>query len=666
MLVAVPSNADNVFLPATQVSNAFLKSVKIGDVTGDGRDDLVLSGEGGAVYGRVDVYVQTAAGTLDGPHTYNGHDDFTHIGDGSLALGDVTGDGRNDVVVSLLGGIGVLPQRSDGTLGPVMNYGSSTLSYVVIAVGDLNGDGKSDVLAKSDTPPHSPVVLFPQTASGTLGAPVNVGCPMTLGGGIGDLNGDRLLDIVIGDQTSLCWVLQQPGGGFGAPTIHKISAPGTYPDVQSLAVGDVNGDGRADIVAGIEDGTRLYTLYQLPSGAFDTPSIIPVGGAPNQIVIRDVTQDGIGDALVFEDTSIVVHRGTKGPFPALVSGPAGSQSPSTDPNLFAVGDLNGDGLPDAADTLQIYYGTAADLRLSVHHDPEPVLAGGKLVYTVTITNAGPDPTDDVVLDYTDGGITSLLPTKGCTGTGPGPCSLGTLAASSTATVTLEATAETPGTYVPHFSVSAYAFDPDVSNNAADDPTTVLPSADVSVSMLGGAAGPNMNWLLTVANAGPIDAENVHAELTLPGGLTISGVGADQGTCTTAGSTIACELGTIPHSLGNKVSIQVNTQGDAGSYKATAKASSTTPDPDSTNNETDYTIDVGGSGYGPYGGPLGSGDTSDACACCTGRESRAPSAAGMLGIALATAGLRARRRRGCSAALGDRSTPLRSRVRRAAG
>src|SRR5690349_24811483 len=90
MLVGMPSKADNVFLPAKQVSNAFLHGVTIGDVTGDGRDDLVLAGEGGAQYGRVDVYVQTATGTLDGPHTYNGHDDFTHVGDGSLALGDVT------------------------------------------------------------------------------------------------------------------------------------------------------------------------------------------------------------------------------------------------------------------------------------------------------------------------------------------------------------------------------------------------------------------------------------------------------------------------------------------------------------------------------------------------------------------------------------------------
>jgi hypothetical protein len=215
-------------------------------------------------------------------------------------------------------------------------------------------------------------------------------------------------------------------------------------------------------------------------------------------------------------------------------------------------------------------------------------------------------------------------------------------------VTFEIKPDTPGTYVPHFSVSGYAFDPDTSNNAADDPTTVLPSADVSVSMMGGAAGPNMNWLVTVSNYGPIDAENVHAELALPGGLSITGFGADQGTCSTSGSTIVCELGTITRASGGKVSIQVNTQGDVGAYTATAKASSTTPDPDPTNNETDYTINVGAVGSGPYGAaPFGRGDTSDACACRAAHESRAPGTLAVLGIALATVGVRARRRRSVS-------------------
>src|SRR5437773_5272360 len=140
--------ADNVFLPDKPIQGAVNPTaVRIGDVTGDGRDDLVLSGRGDVgldTYGRIDVFAQTAAGTLDGPHTYSGIDDATTVQDSGLALGDVTGDGRLDVIVATGTGIGVFAQKSDGTLGTVVRHAQGP--WGVIAVDDFDDDGLRDVL----------------------------------------------------------------------------------------------------------------------------------------------------------------------------------------------------------------------------------------------------------------------------------------------------------------------------------------------------------------------------------------------------------------------------------------------------------------------------------------------------------------------------------------
>jgi hypothetical protein len=626
--LSAQGRADNVFLLPKPIQGAVNPTaVRIGDVTGDGRDDLVLSGRGDVgldTYGRIDVFAQTAAGTLDGPHTYSGIDDATTVQDSGLALGDVTGDGRLDVIVATGTGIGVFAQKSDGTLGTVVRHAQGP--WGVIAVDDFDDDGLRDVLVTSKSATSTALTFFPQVSGGTLGPPVGipVGCPGMTTIGVGDINGDRRADVVVGDHTSICWALQNPGGGFATPVTHAVTATGTYPFVESIAIGDVDGDGHADIVAGIDDGSRLYTLYQHASGVFDAPSIIPLGGYPSAIVSRDVTADGIADVLVYENQSVVVHRGTNGPLPALVASPAVSISPSPYADVLAVGDLNGDGLLDAATTHVILYGTAANLKIAVHHDPEPVLAGAELTYTVTVSNAGPDSTDDVVLTFTDGGIGSLFNADNC----GSPCTLGTLAEGASKTVTFTVRPDAPGTYRPHFSVTGYAYDPQPADNETDDTTTVLPSADVAVSLSGGAAGSVVGWFASVSNHGPVDAENVHVDISVPDGTPIQTagiVGGGQGSCTVQGQTVSCALGTLPKTLGADVTIQIDSRAQgAGSFTGSADVTSSTPDPDATSNHAEHTISTATTGTTTGVPGFGAGD-SGACGCRTACSNEPPSA-----------------------------------------
>ena len=118
----------------------------------------------------------------------------------------------------------------------------------------------------------------------------------------------------------------------------------------------------------------------------------------------------------------------------------------------------------------------ADLSLTKVDDIDPVVAGGPLSYTVTVSNAGPDgATNVVVSDTLPAGVT-FVSTTGCTNdpTGVPTCTLGNIAASGMAsyTITVTVDAGTTGTITNNASVSSDTADPDTANSAVMELTTV--------------------------------------------------------------------------------------------------------------------------------------------------------------------------------------------------
>lgn len=122
-------------------------AMAVGDVTGDGRADVIANVGGNSPDSRVHVLGQSS-GQLAAPVTYPVYD---LPAPGPMALADIDGDGRLDLVIPHVGfgRLGVMLQRSDGRLGADQLFGipdASNYDVRGLAVGDVNGDGRPDVV----------------------------------------------------------------------------------------------------------------------------------------------------------------------------------------------------------------------------------------------------------------------------------------------------------------------------------------------------------------------------------------------------------------------------------------------------------------------------------------------------------------------------------------
>src|SRR6266540_1603137 len=237
--------ADPVLVPVQGGGDLRTGDVALADVDRDGRDDLVVAG-----LEVVAVYHSGPGGAFGDPVVV---ETATRQ---QVEVGDVTGDGRPDIVTRDPNWtLYVDAQTADGAFVQLSKLEVPT-GYMrgvnSIAVGDVTGDGRDDIVAAVDgNIPGSRLQVYEQTATGGLADPVtyaayNIPEPLALA----DLNGDGLLDVTLvhGGWGTFTVLLQRPDGRLGAH--HGYDLPGypTHLDFSGLAVGDVTGDGRPDVV----------------------------------------------------------------------------------------------------------------------------------------------------------------------------------------------------------------------------------------------------------------------------------------------------------------------------------------------------------------------------------------------------------------------------------
>jgi hypothetical protein len=287
----------------------------LGDVNGDGRLDLVLAHH--------DSYAVTVllgdgrGGFKPAPGSPVAAKDGQHPHTHGLTLADVNGDGKLDII---------LANNDDGDIAVLLGDGNGGFrraagspfpvgpSPYPIAVGDVNGDGKPDVVAPNSGPKRRTVTVLLGDGRGgfrpALGSPFDTTAAGPYHVALGDVNGDGKPDVVAThDDKALVSVLLGDGRGGFAP------ARGSPIDLGSRAFGvvvtDVNGDGKADLVAAANEGVRVLLGDGRGSFRVAPGSPYAAGKGTWRLVVADLNGDGKPDiaATNFESNSVTVLLG---------------------------------------------------------------------------------------------------------------------------------------------------------------------------------------------------------------------------------------------------------------------------------------------------------------------------------------------------------------------
>jgi hypothetical protein len=288
------------------------------DFTGDGKDDIVTFTRGPGA----DVYVAASTGSgFGGAGVWQ---EFFAPGGETPLSGDFNGDGRDDVVtftgdpeadvyVALSGGGGF------GAAG--LWHEHFAPGGEVPAVGDVNGDGFDDIVTFTHDAEADVYVALSNGVDGFGPAAVwhEFFAPAGEFPVLGDVNGDGKDDLVTftqGSSADVYVAFSDGAGGFGeARLVHEHFAPGG----EQPRVGDVNGDGRDDIVA-FAQGSGADVFVALSDGAGFGGGVLwneffaPAGEFP---YVGDYDGDGKADIVTFThnsdaDVYVAVSNGTDG------------------------------------------------------------------------------------------------------------------------------------------------------------------------------------------------------------------------------------------------------------------------------------------------------------------------------------------------------------------
>lgn len=302
-----------------------VKDVAWGDVTGNGRPDLVTVGLDVASDAPVlRVYPSIADGRFGAPVVYDAP------AGAALALADLDGDGRLDVVMRNLSGFEFRLQQADGSLGSPQrlahalsctedtDWDGSRSLVGVFGVGDFDGDGRADLVHVVQCT-EGGIELRHQQADGSFGPSLVYPLPSPGRLAIGDLDDNGLTDLaVVADDTpgtrllrlalgqpdrSLDWL--DPLGSasiFGAPTISPLDG------APALLIGRAGGPGSTPPATEIYTLTANQTVSRRevsPAG----PALASLGAFAGSIDVVDVDGDGLDDLVWQTPTQVLMQRG---------------------------------------------------------------------------------------------------------------------------------------------------------------------------------------------------------------------------------------------------------------------------------------------------------------------------------------------------------------------
>jgi hypothetical protein len=389
---------------------ATAQSVKIADLDGDGRSDLIVLNGGQAcdslghcqearsfsvIRGNGDGTFQPAVSYLLNIYPNTPYPN-TVVSPSKLVVADVNGDHKPDVIVAesvsyapfafagnFRGGVSVLLNRGDGTFeAPVLYDSGGYITAIDVAAADVNGDGAPDIVVKnvcSVTTSLSPSFLC--TDGNSARDPVMVGVLLN--------NGDGTFKQAI----------SFPSGGYGGGAITIV---------------DLDRDGNLDVLAanqcsnpfcnsGVSAGTASV-LKGNGDGSFQPPINFNDGALqPVSIASADVDGDGLSDIAVMNYCTVGFScDGSGGELSVLLGNGDGTlQVPAlyaqgaVIPNTVILADLDNDGKPDAVIGTWTGFGVLlnrtprATTTTTLFSSPDPAAYGQTVTFSATVSSSSP-------------------------------------------------------------------------------------------------------------------------------------------------------------------------------------------------------------------------------------------------------------------------------------
>lgn len=346
-----------VNVPVTQR----VASMVVGDVTGDGRNDLILFGEPKEL-----VVIAGAPGGTFAPVVTQRAPDGNPRG-GCLCAGDFNGDRRTDVVLLGEEALLLFLQKPEGGLGKPLRLVHGVAQPLMVAAADLDGDGRDDLVIGANDETYGVHVRL-QEPNGTLGPQQRVPVPLlrslTVAKAAG---GDEILAVQqsTGRLKRYRWGRLPAGAAAGWPELLYNYPAVSKSKQRPVAVGDVTGDGLADVVAADVDSAQLVLFVQADGRL--APGVAYPGLAKTcDVQIADLDGDGAGEVLSVsaEEKMIGLSRYDEDRLSFPVPYPCEGE-----PFVVAVGELAPDG------PTQVAYVSRADGKLTLH--VAPVAAPGR-------------------------------------------------------------------------------------------------------------------------------------------------------------------------------------------------------------------------------------------------------------------------------------------------
>ncbi|MFD2163133.1 FG-GAP-like repeat-containing protein [Paradesertivirga mongoliensis] len=320
-------------------------AVTIGDIDGDGRPDLVTPSQQGS-------FSVLLNSSTPGNIAFSARREFATGGNSrSVAIGDLDGDGKQDVAIANYGSPGMVAVfRNTGGPGnisfaPAVNFHTGP-GTAFVTISDINKDGKQDLVTANQN--NHTVSILPNVGTpGHIYFAPRTDLPTGLGPrsvAVADLDGDGKPDIVTANSVNSVSVLRNNSRVDSIafqPKIDHVTSAGNF----TVMPGDIDGDGKPDlVVSSVSTFVSVLKNFSSTGNIVFSNSTFPAAG--RGIAIGDINGDGKPDLATSGgfNTISVLQKDTATRYISFA--PRVNFQGDRQPLSMAIGDIDGDGKPD--------------------------------------------------------------------------------------------------------------------------------------------------------------------------------------------------------------------------------------------------------------------------------------------------------------------------------